>query len=395
MSMKILTPVISMLVLTVSVFAQEHTDSIATDTTQLIQEVHPQDMAASKLEMNWRGYVKFNTFYNYNGMRSTEGFLPYEIPVDPILNKNLNGLYAGARQSRLGMETKVDTKIGRIRTYLEMDFASPETPYALRLRHAYGQIGFFTLGHTWSTFTDVSSIPRTVDLEGPPSGVSVRHGLIRYEKRFADQLDLGISLENPLKDFYNPLDSLDVDFQQSFDIVGKFRLNFENKTHFQFSLLFRRLFFTSPEGAREINGIGFQFSGRFYFTEDDQVTTQLIVGKGISRYITTLTERGLDAYPDPFGNMNALESYGGFVAYERFWNEKWSSALLGGYISMVNSSYQPLDAYKSSLYGSVNAFWQPIEMLRLGSELTFGNRKNKDGEIGNAIRFQLAAIFYF
>jgi len=386
---------ISFLLLSVSLYGQEDLDSIATDTTKLIQEVHPQDMEASKLEINWMGYIKFNTFYNFNGMRSTEGFLPYEIPVDPVLNENLNGLYAGARQSRLGMETRVDTRIGRIRTYLEMDFASPATPYALRLRHAYGQIGFFTMGHTWSSFTDVSSIPRTVDLEGPPSGVSVRHGLIRFERRFADQLDLGISLENPLKDFNNPLDSLDVDFQQSFDIVGKFRLNFENKTHFQFSMLFRRLFYTSPEGAKEVNGYGFQFSGRFYITANDQITTQLILGKGISRYITTLTERGLDAYPDPSGIMNTLESYGGFVAFEHFWTDKWSTAFVGGYIGMVNFSYQPMDAYKSSVYGSANVFWQPIEMLRVGSEATFGNRKNKDGEIGTATRIQFAAIFFF
>ena len=269
------------------VSAQEEPDSLATDTTKLIQEIHPQDLEASKLEFIWKGYIKFNTFYNYNGMKSTEGFLPYEIPVDPILNKQLNGLYAGARQSRLGMETRVDTRIGRVRTYLEMDFASPVTPYAFRLRHAYGQIGYWTLGHTWSTFTDVSSIPRTVDLEGPPSGIYVRHGLIRYEKLFTDDLIIGISLENPLKDFENPYDSLKVDFQQSFDVVGKFRLNFENKTHFQFTMLYRRLFYSSPDGGKFINGYGFQFSGRFYLTPIDQITTQLVIGRAISRYYHT------------------------------------------------------------------------------------------------------------
>ena len=393
--MKSLLPSIIFVILAYPLYAREESDSIQTDTTRLVQEVHPQDLEKSKLEISWRGYIKFNTFYNYNGMKSTEGFLPYEIPVDPVLNENLNGLYAGARQSRLGMETRVDTRIGRIRTYLEMDFASPETPYALRLRHAYGQIGFFTLGHTWSTFTDVSSIPRTVDLEGPPSGVSVRHGLMRFEKRFADELILALSLENPLKDFDNPYDTLDVDFQQSFDVVGKFRLNFENNTHFQFSMLYRKLFYTSPSGAKLEDAYGFQFSGRFFLTPINQITTQLILGKGISRYITTLTERGLDAYPDPFGNLNPLQTYGGFVAFEHFWNEKWSSTVVSGYIAIVNHSNQPDDAYKSSVYGSVNTFWEPIETLRLGAEVTMGNRINKDGQIGTATRAQFAAIFFF
>jgi len=389
------TSLFVLMLVSLSGFSQEAGDSMTTDTTKLVQDVHPQDLEASKFEFIWKGYIKFNTFYNNNGMRSTEGFLPYEIPVDPVLNEQLSGLYAGARQSRLGMETRADTKIGRIQTYLEMDFASPDLPYAMRLRHAYGKIGFITLGHTWSTFTDVSSIPRTVDLEGPPSGISVRHGLIRFEKVFKEDYVLGVSVENPLKDFQNPYDTLDVDFQQSFDIVGKFRMNFENSSHFQLTALFRELFYTSPKGPSLTSGFGFQFSGRFYITPIDQVSTQIILGKGISRYITTLSERGLDAYPNSYGEISPLVTYGGFIAFEHFWNTKWSTALVGGYINMVNHLYQPDEAYKSSTYGSANTFYEPIESLRLGAEITVGDRMNKDGHIGWASRIQLAAIFFF
>jgi hypothetical protein len=387
--------IILFMVICLPAHSQEVRDSITTDTTLLVEEIHPQDVAASKFELIWKGYIKFNTFYNKNGMRSTEGFLPYEIPVDPVLNERLNGLYAGARQSRLGLETKADTRIGRIRTFLEIDFASIETRLGVRLRHAYGKIGFLTLGHTWSTFTDVSSIPRTVDLEGPPSGVSVRHGLIRYERIFEDQLVLGLSLENPLKDFQNPFDSSNVDFQQSFDAVGKFRINFENFSHFQLTAVFRDLFYRSTSGQQTIYGYGFQFSGRFYLTPADQVTTQLIIGKGISRYITTLSEKGLDAYPNQFGKLDPLQTYGGFVAYEHFWNNKWSSALITGYIKMKTHSQQPLDAYRSSLYGSINSFYEPIESLQFGAEITTGNRMNKDGSLGTASRIQFTAVFSF
>lgn len=118
---------------------------------------------------------------------------------------------------------------------------------------------------------------------------------------------LGLSLENPLKDFQNPFDSSNVDFQQSFDAVGKFRINFENSSHFQLTAIFRDLFYRSPTGQQTIYGYGFQFSGRFYLTPADQVTTQLIIGKGISRYITTLSEKGLDAYQSSlYGSINSV-----------------------------------------------------------------------------------------
>ena len=62
---------------------------------------------------------------------------------------------------------------------------------------------------------------------------------------------------------------------------------------------------------------------------------------------------------------------------------------------MVNHIDQPDDAYKSSTYGSVNAFYEPIESLRVGAEITVGDRMNKNGQIGWASRYQLAVIFFF
>ena len=70
---------------------------------------------------------------------------------------------------------------------------------------------------------------------------------------------LGLSLENPLKDFQNPFDSSNVDFQ--------------------LTAIIRDLFYRSPSGQQTIYGYGFQFSGRFYLTPVDQVTTQLIIGR--------------------------------------------------------------------------------------------------------------------
>ncbi len=370
-------------------------DTLITDTTKLVKSVHPQDLEEAKLQIRWRGYVKFNTYYDYNGLKSTEGFLTYEIPVDPHLNKNYTGLYAGARQSRLGLETRVSTRIGLIKTYIEGDFAGSAYPLAFRLRHAYGQIGYWTLGHTWSTFTDLAAIPRTVDLEGPNSGVFVRHGLIRYERRSDDDLEWGVSLENPRKDFVNPYDSLGIDLQQSFDIAGRLRMEPGDLGHFQFAVLFREIFYSHPTGPQYISGLGFQVSGSLNVGEKSHFSFQAVYGNAISRYITTLEGRGLDVYPRSDGIMDPIRSSGSYLAYEYFWRSKWSFSAITGMVYLWYPRDQPDDAFRSSYYGSVNSFWEPIDILRVGVELSVGNRRNQDRQSGTASRLQFAAIFFF
>jgi hypothetical protein len=388
----------------ISVWPQELSDSISlkdlevdtltTDTSKLVKRVHPQDLEEAKLQIRWRGYVKFNSFYDYNGLKSTEGFLTYEIPVDPNLNKNYTGLYAGARQSRLGMETSINSRIGLIRTYIEGDFAGSKYPYAFRLRHAYGQIGYWTLGHTWSTFADLAAAPRTVDLEGPNSGVFVRHGLIRYERK-SDELEWGISLENPRKDFDNPYDSLGIDLQQSFDIAGRLRFEPEEIGHIQFAVLFREIFYSHPTGPKYIQGFGFQLSGSINTSEKTRLRFQGVYGNAISRYITTLEDRGLDAYPRADGIMDPLRSSGSYLSFEYFWKRNWSFSAIAGMVYLWYPREQPDDSFRSSYYASANAFWEPIEILRVGMELTAGRRTNHDRKTGTAIRTQFAAVFFF
>ncbi len=105
------------------------------------------------------GSARVNGFYDFSGMKSTEGFHPYEIPVGADEIPGLKSIYIGARQSRLGIEGTANTKVGKIKTYMEVDFAS-STESFWRLRHAYAEWNFLKLGYTWSTFMDNASLPR-------------------------------------------------------------------------------------------------------------------------------------------------------------------------------------------------------------------------------------------
>ena len=39
-------------------------ETMRTDTSKLVKSVHPQDLEEAKLQIRWRGYVKFNTYYD-------------------------------------------------------------------------------------------------------------------------------------------------------------------------------------------------------------------------------------------------------------------------------------------------------------------------------------------
>ena len=197
---------------------------IKTDTSKVVKDINPLDLAESKYKIKFMGSIRANAYYDFTGMTSTEGFMPYDIPVGEDKIEGLSSIYAGARQSRIGVEGNANTRVGKIKTYIEADFAS-KSESLLRLRHAYAEWNFFKLGYSWSTFMDNASLPTTVDFEGPNSSLSKRLGIIRYERIYGKKNIVGVSLESPKTDYYNPADSLleNKDKQGNFDIAGRYK----------------------------------------------------------------------------------------------------------------------------------------------------------------------------
>jgi hypothetical protein len=66
--------------------------------------------------------------------------------------------------------------------------------------------------------------------------------------------------------------------------------------------------------------------------------------------------------------MDPLRSSGSYLAFEYFWRHNWSFSAITGMVYLWYPREQPDDSFRSSYYGSVNAFWEPIEILRVGLE---------------------------
>jgi len=369
---------------------------ITTDTSKVARDINPLDLTESKYQIKFLGSVRANAYYDFTGMPSTEGFMPYDIPVGENAIDGLSSVYAGARQSRIGVEGNANTRVGKIKTYIEVDFAS-RSESLLRLRHAYAEWNFFKVGYSWSTFMDNASLPTTVDFEGPNSSLSKRHGIIRYERKYGKSSIAGISLESPQSDYYNPADSLleNKSKQSNFDIAGRYKY-FNKLGHVQLAGILRRIQYLNQTKMDVLYGWGVLLSTDINLNEKNILFGQYSTGQGIANYYVGFSDRQLDAVYDPLlGKMSLKAISGGFVTYSHIFNPLWKFSFTSGISRIKEKDFEPDDTFKSSRYFAANVFFNPIETIRLGFEVTSGARINLDNQQGNSTRIAFLANFDF
>lgn len=370
--------------------------TIKIDTSKMVEDVNPQDLAISKYKVRLLGSVRVNAFYDYNAMTNTEGFKPYEIPVGEEKIPGLTGAYIGARQSRFGIEGTANTNVGSIRTYIEVDFTSTTYSY-LRLRHAFAEWNFLKMGYTWTTFMDNAALPTTVDFEGPNSALSKRHGVVRFERKFSENNIFGASIESPKADYYNPNDSLikNATNQRNLDLAARYKI-FNDWGHAQIACIFRKIDFLKDQQMKSDYGWGLLLSTTVQLSEKHKINSQYSIGNGIAYYFVGFTNEQLDAVFNPNTNkMELKQIQGGFISYTYQHNLQFLFSVTGGISGIKSKEFESADAFKSSRYIALNGFYQPIETIRLGLELTSGTRKNIDKQMGNATRISMNAKFDF
>src|SRR3954468_4489136 len=107
--------------------------------------------------------------------------------------------YSGVRQSRFGVKTSTPTKFGDLKTIFEFELFgvgvdAGQTTF--RLRHAWGEIGQFGAGQTWSPFMDPDVFPNSLEYWGPTGMVFFRNVQLRWMPLKGDR-SLTLALERP------------------------------------------------------------------------------------------------------------------------------------------------------------------------------------------------------
>lgn len=339
--------------------------------------------------------IRLNGAYDINGLQSEQTFDTYEIPVGPE-NTNDGRFFISPYQTRFGLEAQKITALGNIFIKLDCDFLGKNNN--LRIRQAYGVIKSFLLGKARSVFGDAEAIPNKVDRDGPNSSLNQRTVQIRLQPPRKEIIRWAVSLETPDPDITEP-DTVDVDpvFQSFPDVASNINFSSDIWGHVQLASVFRGISVRDPDGAIQIiPGYGGLFSGKLKPMSNPAIMYQLFAGKGIARYVKSLSGQGLDVVYDYIDNTyKALDTYGGYASLGFKWGKIFSNDLTVGVTRIVNIESQPGDAFKESYYASANVFMYFAKTLNIGLEYSYGKRTNKNDQSGDANRVSFISILDF
>jgi hypothetical protein len=307
--------------------------------------------------------------------------------------------------SRVNLEVRSPSRIGDLRTFLEWDFAA--TQNTARLRHAFIQVRRWTIGQTWSTFSDPEAEPIGVDFEGLNAISLFRQPQIRFTQPVRQNLNVSLAVENPAPDLtgaagvnVTPDFIARVRLERPDDAPGPHFLG--RSAHVQAAVLVRTLrgeLTNRPDKTLSTGGFGANLSGVLVprWDPDDRFKFAANTGWGIGRYITDLgTLGGQDAFYDPStDSLRALQVYSSYFGYERVWKPTFTSAVTYGLVRVKNVDAQANDALHETQRGTLNLTWTPISQLDVVLEFLTGRRVNRDGASGRSRQIQAGWTFRF
>ena len=319
--------------------------------------------------------------------------------------------FAGVRQSRLGVKAGIPTSLGELKTTFEFELFGTGVDAGqttFRLRHAYGELGKFGAGQTWSPFMDIDVFPNSVEYWGPNGMVFFRNVQVRWMPIQGDTR-MTIALERPgasadAGDFADrieiqnlrgrfPYPDLSAEYRHAtswgyFETAGIVRyMKWDDTLPDQFDLSGSDL------------GWGINLSSNIK-TGSNVIRLQAVYGEGVENYMNDApVDVGAKLNPgDPRTPIEgeALPLLGLVAFVDHTWSDKASSAFGWSMLDIDNSSGQPDDAFSEGHYALANIMFYPAKNVMFGPELQWGSRENfRDGFTVDDIRLQFSVKYNF
>lgn len=340
------------------------------------------------------GYVQMNAVYDFNGLPDYNLFVTSQIKPNGHQPGASYGMTLG--QSKLFFKLIGDTNVGRLVSYIEMQFEGPSnTP---KLQQAFVQFKGFTLGKAWSTFGDMTSVPVTIDQEGPSSAIEIRQPMIRYTGRLTDNLQASLALEYAEAN-YTVDDDIRSIRQKVPDIPLNIRYTMKNGSHLQVGGVLRNISYQNGVTHKDkiCTGWGVMGSGKINMSESSSFMFQGVYGKAIANYIQDLSGLGYDLIPKAGvkGKLELPSMWGVFGAFQYNWNPNLYSSLIYSYTRMETRATLTQTDYKYAQYAGINLLWNFTEFGTTGIEYEYGRRNNFNLTYGNANRINAMIQYRF
>ena len=354
------------------------------------------------------GFIKVDGLYtDTSDGRIADGssgrlfYLPGSIPVggagadggDPYTD-----YHAQFSRFFFGADTVTDGG-NKVKAYIEADMfgggsnalAGNETAtntYALTLRQAYVSWNNWLAGQTWSNFMDTAALPDAVDFVGVTDGtVFVRQAQLRYT-----QGPWSFSAENP-QTTITPFRNVGARFNSGDNVMPDFTGRYVSKGdwgHFSVAGMVRQFKYLEETDT----GAAISVSGKFTLGKSDDIRYAVNAGSGIGRYLAF--GLGSDVVVDANGELNALDGYGGFVAWRHVFSPQVRTNLM--YSAAMFDNDKAITGFgvterAQSLHA--NVIYSPFPKLDLGAELIFGQRALEDEREGDLRRIHTSVKYSF
>lgn len=322
--------------------------------------------------------------------------------------------FAGVRQTHFGMAASTPTLLGDLKTMFEFELfgvGDDDGQTTFRLKHAYGELGRFGAGQTWSLFMDPDVFPDSIEYWGPTgmvyySNVQFRWMPIRGGTNlsfaleqpgasgdggtFADRIGLqNVRGRFPLPDFTGAL-TWERDWGYARIAGAVRRINWDD----------------TLDDALDLNGSatgwGVNLSSNVNIGQDEKnvLRLQFVAGKGIENYMNdapvdvAIALNPEDSNRPIQGVALPIVSVVAFLDHQ--WSEKWTSTVGYSRTDIDNASGQTPDAYKTGQYALANLIYYPATNVLVGGEVQWGRRENfSDSFKSDGVKLQFSFKYNF
>ena len=355
-------------------------------------------MPGSNTSVSFSGYVKLDaiydldqdlgdTFFGYDSGGGASGIL---LDGDDSGQRKFS---MHANQTRLRFDSLTPTKMGNLKTRIETDFLYDSGSH-LRLRHAYASLGGVLVGQNWSILGDENTYADTIDVEGPVGVAAIRRPQLRYTSAMGKNLTAQVALEDPAAPTILMAGGKTSSQDRIPNLVGALRLKTSWGAINVSGLVGQVLY---DEGAMEENLTisALHVGANVGLGKDTRLWGTFNVGQGgLAGYMVGATAA---ATLGTGGELEAVDSMGGFVGLTHNWSSSVSSGLYYGWVETdygdAEATFADLSQSQRTLHATI--WWSPAPKMRAGVEFIQGWRETNDDRKGDATRLQLGLVYSF
>jgi hypothetical protein len=357
------------------------------------------------------GHVQLDAGYNFGQinpdwfdvMRPTQlNSFPNEFAPDGTV-------FFSVRQTRFGVKATTDTPLGTLKGWFEFELFgvgvdAGQTTF--RLRQAWGELGQFGAGQTWSPFMDPDVFPNSLEYWGPNGMVFFRNIQFRWTAIRKGDSHLIVAAERPGASSDGGIYAGRIELagirtkfdMPDFSVQGHLARSWG---YLQVAGIVRKITWVDLNASPTFNlgdtvwGWGVNTSSNLKMGENTTLKLQVIYGKGVENY---MNDAPIDVgVQNNFSNPRRpikgvpLPVLGvvGFVDHN--WNKKFSTSIGYSLVNIWNSDAETSSDYHQGHYALGNLLFYPFKNVTVGGEFQYGRRINfRDGFNVNDYKMQFS-----